>query len=145
MESTKTISPLWLRLGFLAPLLAMGPGPTHAQSAGWPQTAWASADRESEPSGAGRLLGLRLPFSGFGTSIDSTGRRYSLAIRPAVHGRLTTAIEYRLSPRGPIGSLGLQTTRDGPDIEPYEFNNAAVGLGSRGPEARVGARIAYRF
>jgi hypothetical protein len=76
--------------------------------------------------------------------MDSTGRSYSLAMKPADHGRLTTAIEYRMSPRGPIGSFGLQTAKDGPAIQPYEVNSAAA-LGPRGPEARIGARISYHF
>ena len=76
--------------------------------------------------------------------MDSTGRRYSLAMKPADHGRLTTTIEYQLAPRGPIGSFGLQTTRDGPAIQPDEVNNAAA-LGPRGPEAKIGVRIAYHF
>jgi hypothetical protein len=76
--------------------------------------------------------------------MDSTGRTYSLAMRPADHGRITTTIEYRLAPRGPIGSLGLQTAKDGPDIPPYEVNNAAA-LGPRGAEAKIGARISFHF
>jgi hypothetical protein len=96
-----------------------------------------------EPSSSGRLLGM-LPFSGFDASSDGYGRTYALRMKPADHGRLTTVIEYHLSPRGPIGSLGLQTSRDGPDIPLYELNSAAV-MGLHGPEARVGARIAYHF
>ena len=145
MESAKTVDRLWLWVGFLATGVAMGSGPCHAQSAGWPETAWVSQGPAPEPSGGGRLLGLRLPFSGFGTSMDSTGSRYSLALKPADHGRLSTAIEYRLSPRGPIGSLGLQTARDGPNIPSEEFNNATAALGVRGPEAKIGARLSYRF
>jgi hypothetical protein len=99
----------------------------------------------NEPTTSGRLLGLRrLPFSGFDASSDSYGSAYALRMRPADHGRLTTTIEGRLAPRGPIGSLGLQTTRDGPDIPLYELNSAAA-MGPRGPEAKVGARISYRF
>jgi hypothetical protein len=97
-----------------------------------------------EPPSSGRLLGLRLPFSGFEASSDSYGRAYALRMKPTDHGRLTTAIEYHLSPGGPIGSLGLQTSRDGPDIPLYELNSAAA-LGLHGPQARVGARIAYHF
>jgi hypothetical protein len=98
----------------------------------------------SEPSASGRLLGLRLPFSGFDASSDSYGRAYSLRMRPADRGRLTTTIEGRLGPRGPIGSLGLQTARDGPAIPRYDLNCAA-SMGLQGPEARIGARITYHF
>jgi hypothetical protein len=144
LECSKTIG-LRSCLGLLAVVLVTGPGVCRAQSAGWPETAWASPNPASQPSVPGRLLGLRLPFSGFAASMDSTGRAYSLAMRPADHGRLTTTIEYRMSPRGPIGSLGLQTARDGPDIQPNEVNNAAAALGPHGPEAKIGARISYRF
>ena len=76
--------------------------------------------------------------------MDSAGQSYSLIMSPAVHGRLTTAIEYRLTPGGLIGSFGLQTARDGPDVQPYEVNSAAA-LGPRGAEAKIGARFAYHF
>ena len=76
--------------------------------------------------------------------MDSAGRSYSVVMSPADHGRLTTTIDYRLVPRGPIGSLGLQTSTDGPMIDPSEVNRAAA-LGPRGPEAKVGARISYHF
>ena len=76
--------------------------------------------------------------------MDSRGRTYSIQMNPADHGRLSATIEYRLSPRGPIGSFGLQTARDGPDIPAYELNNAAA-LGQRGPEAKIGARFTYHF
>jgi hypothetical protein len=144
VERAKTVGPPWPCLGLFVTLLTTGPAPCLAQSAGWPETAWASSNQASQPSLPGRLLGLPLPFSSFATSMDSTGRRYSLAMKPADHGRLTTTIEYQLAPRGPIGSFGLQTARDGPDIQPYEVNNAAA-LGPRGPEAKIGARIAYHF
>jgi hypothetical protein len=77
--------------------------------------------------------------------MDSTGRRYLVALKPADHGRLTTTIEYRMSPGGPIGSLGLQTATDGPDLQPYEVNNAAAALGPHGPETKIGARVSYHF
>jgi hypothetical protein len=144
VEFSKAID-LWPCLGLLVIVLATGPALGYAQSAGWPQTAWASPSAASPPSGPGRLLGLRLPIIGFATSMDSAGRTYSVMMNPADHGRLTTTIEYRLSPRGPIGSLGLQTAGDGPALQPYEVNNAAAGLGPHGPEAKVGARISYRF
>jgi len=86
----------------------------------------------------------RLPFSGFDASSDSYGRAFSLRMRAADHGRLTTTIEGRLAPQGPIGSLGLQTSRDGPDVPLLDLNNAAV-MGPHGPEAKIGGRIAYRF
>lgn len=145
MERSKTICRLSLCLAFLAPLVAMTPGPCRAQSAAWPGTARASSSLAPQPAIPGRLLGLQLPISGFATSMDSTGRRYVVALKPADHGRLTTTIEYRMSPGGPIGSLGLQTARDGPELQPYDVNNAAAALGPHGPETKIGARVSYHF
>jgi len=104
-----------------------------------------SPNAAPQPARPGRLLGLRLPISGFATSMDSTGRSYSVVMNPADHGRLTTTIEYRLAPRGPTGSLGLQTANDGPALQSYEINSAAAGLGPHGPDARIGARFSYHF
>jgi hypothetical protein len=114
---------------------------SHAQSTGWPSPA---LQAPSGPPSSGRLLGLRLPFSGFTASSDSYGRAYSLQLKPADRGRLTTTIEGRLAPRGPIGSLGLETARDGPEIPAYDLNSAAA-MGLRGEDAKIGARISYHF
>jgi hypothetical protein len=119
----------------------MSTAASHAQSTSWPSPALATP---GEPSTSGRLLGLRLPFSGFTASSDSYGRAYSLQLKPADRGRLTTAIEGRLAPRGPIGSLGLQTARDGPEIPAYDLNSAAA-MGLRGEDAKIGVRISYHF
>jgi hypothetical protein len=144
VEYPKTIG-LQSCLGLFAIVLATGPAPCRAQSAGWPGTVRAAPAPSPQPSRPGRLLGLRLPISGFATSVDSAGQAYSVVMNPADHGRLTTTLEYRLSPRGPIGSLGLQTATDGPAIQPYEVNNAAAALGPHGPEAKIGARFSYHF
>ena len=65
-------------------------------------------------------------------------------MKPAIHGRLTTVIEGRLAPRGPIGSLGLQTARDGPDIPLRDLNGAAA-MGLRGEDAKIGVASATTF
>jgi hypothetical protein len=130
-----------LRFGLLSITLSMSSTFSHAQSTGWPSPGLAMAD---EPAASGRLLGVRLPFSGLDASSDSYGRAYSLRMKPVDRGRVTAAIEGRLAPRGPIGSLGLQTARDGPEIPAYDLNSAAA-MGLRGEDAKIGARISYHF
>jgi hypothetical protein len=124
----------------VAASLAVGVAPARAQTAPSPGV----VDSLNGASDVARPHRLRLPIIGFAASSGTAGRSYALQMRPADHGRLTTSIEYRLFQRGPTGSLGLQTSRDGPDIRPDEVNNAAA-LGPRGSEARVGARLSYHF
>jgi len=113
--------------------------PGVAWAADWSQRA--PADQTSQDH---RILKLRLPIGGFDTSHDSAGTSYSVSLVPMDRGRISTTIDYRLSPRGPIGSVGLERDGDGPSIDPEEVNRAAA-LGPNGPEAKVGMRLSYHF
>jgi hypothetical protein len=105
---------------------------------------WADEVPTAQPGWPRAGLRLRLPISAFSAAPDGSARAYSALLAPADHGRLTTTIDYRLAPSGPVGSVGLQSLKDGPVIDPSEMNRAAAA-GRGVPEATVGARLSYHF
>jgi hypothetical protein len=86
----------------------------------------------------------RRPVLGLSMAADETSRVYGVTLAPTDDGRLTTTVEYRITPRGPIGSIGLQPSLDGRSADqPYPYSG--LGFAPAQPEVTVGARLRYRF
>jgi hypothetical protein len=89
-------------------------------------------------------LQLRLPAADdFGAARSGDG--YSgFAPSSSFSDRRQTAIDYRLAPRGPVGSLGLLRSSATPSVAP-----TSVGQGSAlrhdYPEVDAGAKLSYPF
>jgi hypothetical protein len=79
-------------------------------------------------------------------SVQTTGsiRDYALSFSPAKAGGLTTTLDYRIVPKGPIGSFGVQANDHSRDLDPVYLSPAAA-MGFERPEVIVGARLSYRF
>jgi|HubBroStandDraft_3_1064219.scaffolds.fasta_scaffold217718_2 hypothetical protein len=137
-----SISPSY-RLAGLAALLA---GLT------FPAAAQAQVASAVVADGPGRLdwtvkparVWPRRPVVGLSMAVSETSRVYGVTLAPIDKGRVTTALEYRITPRGPVGSIGLQPSLDSRFIDPA---NPYAGLvfGPAQPEVTVGARLRYRF
>jgi len=84
------------------------------------------------------------PVLGLSMAASETSRVYGVTLEPTDDGRVTTTLEYRITPRGPVGSIGLQPSLDGRDID-SAYPYSALGFGPAAPEVTVGARLRFRF
>ncbi len=82
---------------------------------------------------------LRLAVAAAGASHD-----YAISLSPARQRALTTTLDYRMSPNGPVGSIGFPAGDGAPYVD-RAFLNPAASMGFVRPEVVVGGRISYRF
>jgi hypothetical protein len=93
---------------------------------------------------ASRPLRLRLPaqddFSGRGDG----WKEFAVGSPASVDGSPRTAIDYRLAPRGPVGSFGLLRPSDTHGA-PLQNVGPASTLRHGYPEVTAGAKLSYPF
>jgi hypothetical protein len=89
-------------------------------------------------------LRLRLPTADdFSDGRDGV-REVAVASPLSVGDRPRTAIDYRLAPRGPVGSLGLLRPSD-THAAPPATDGPAASLRRGYPEVTAGAKVNYPF
>ena len=126
--------------GLLVSALALvaGPGAVVAQSAARAALPNAALVMPSGPADSGRPV-LRLAVVAQGAARD-----YAISLSPARRGGITTTLDYRMTPNGPIGSIGFPSGDDTPYVD-RAYLNPAETMGYVRPEVVVGAKVAYRF
>ena len=89
-------------------------------------------------------LRLRLPAADDFSDVGGRGRDVAFASPEPVGERAPTAIDYRLAPRGPVGSLGLMHPSDAHAASPA-YVGPAGNLRRGYPEVTAGAKLSYPF
>jgi len=70
-------------------------------------------------------------------------RPYGEMSTPMTGDRVPTAVSYRVSPGGPVGSVGLVDLGGSHAIDPAFLSNAVADRGA--PSRTIGAQLAYNF
>ena len=79
-----------------------------------------------------------------GLAANGAARDYIVILSTASQNALTTTLDYRIVPNGPVGSIGFPPGDDRPYVD-RAFLNPAASMGFVRPEVVVGARVNYRF
>ncbi len=96
------------------------------------------------PRATSQPLRLRLPAADDFSDVGGRGRDVAFASPEPVGERAPTAIDYRLAPRGPVGSLGLMHPSDAHAASPA-YVGPAGNLRRGYPEVTAGAKLSYPF
>ena len=115
-----------------------------------------SSARTPRPAGHHRLhrhiirhaapqpLRLRLPAADDFSNAGADGRDVAIGAPFSIDDRPSTSIDYRLAPRGPIGSVGLLRHPGGPQgLAPTNGPSSSLRRGY--PEVNAGAKLSYPF
>ena len=134
---------LFCRLAILAAtIVAVAPGPSSART---PRPAARHHLRHRLVRHTARQpLRLRLPAADDFSDGWVGGRDVAFASPEPVGDRAQTAIDYRLAPRGPVGSLGLLRPRETHAVPPA-YVGPAASLRRGYPEVTAGAKLSYPF
>ncbi len=130
-------------IGRLAVAVTLSAGPCGAFAQAPPAAVRAPVPNYAVPVPRGAVDTGR-PILRLGVAANGAARDYVVILSPASQSALTTTLDYRMVPNGPIGSIGFPSSDDTPYVDRVYLNPAA-SMGFVRPEVVVGARINYRF
>jgi hypothetical protein len=136
-------SSLSLQVAALAvALVGVGPEPAGARTQG--ATAHHHHQRRLVRHIEPQPLRLRLPAADDFSDARGGNGDFGFAPSPSFSDRPPAAIDYRLAPRGPVGSLGLLRPSDTRAESPTNLDPSS-GLRRGYPEVDAGAKLNYPF